>query len=143
MEENESESTHIRYLQTLQHNKEKINSTAACNAVTTKLSKSSQMLMELFGENQLILEYDQTSKKIKNNMGGDKIEYKKILDQLEVQIKNLSEKLQEDLNNLEKQQVSINESTDLIPKILSEKTNYDNVLKKLCYIQALKREFNV
>ena len=101
-------------------------------------SKSSKLLLFLFGKLEVIDKYDALRKTLKKNK--EKInktkqhEYKTICAQLEVKIKLHEEQLHNELNNTEVEKLSENETDTNDEKMIQRKLQYITQLKKDLHI---------
>ena len=110
---------------------------------TNMPSKSSSMLIQVLGEDNLITEYDNIRKKIKKTGNKQYIPiYKGIIAKLEVKINIKNDALKKELKIIELSNFKQNASLSTLPPEQNQK-EYHDLLKQLKYIKAIKNQLKI
>ena len=109
---------------------------------TPQLSKSLNMLLKIFGEEDVVYAFDKARKFLKKKSTSQtKTTYQGIVAQLEVKISIKSDELHKQLKTVEKDNVMKNSHVSALP-LVEDQTNYDILLKKLQYIKVIQNQLS-
>ena len=108
-------------------------------------SKSTNLLIKIFGEEEIILEYDTIRKKCKENLHSKeyKAKYEKLVAHLEVKLNIKKDKFQDELKQLELAELDQNTSLNTIPSDFQSNCQYKLIINKLKYIKSIKKQLLV
>ena len=108
------------------------------------LNETSRPLLHIFGENEIIFEFDKWRKNIKAEKNAIYIkEYKKIVAKMEVKLVTKKDKMREKLKKIELMSVhEDNNTVTMTPHDKTDRNEYDNTLKALENIQVLLNRFS-
>ena len=108
------------------------------------LNETSRPLLQIFGENKIIFEFDKWRKNIKAEKNAIYIkEYKKIVAKMEVKLVTKKDKMREKLKKIELMSVhEDNNTVTMTPHDKTDRNEYDNTLKALENIQVLLNRFS-
>ena len=107
-------------------------------------NETSHPLLHIFGENEIIFEFEKWRKNIKAEKNAIYIkEYKKIVAKMEVKLVTKKDKMREKLKKIELMSVhEDNNTVTMTPHDKTDRNEYDNTLKALENIQVLLNGFS-
>ena len=107
------------------------------------LSETSRRLLKIFGENEIIFEFDKCRKNIKAEKNAIYIKYKRIVAKMEVKLVTKKNKMREKLkkNELMSVREDNNNTVTMTPQDKTDRNEYDNILKVLENIHVLLNRF--
>ena len=113
------------------------------NETNNSLSKSSNMLLKIFGSENIIFEFDKARKNLKNNASAvSKSIYRVIVAKLEVKLTLKYDELREHLKKFELENLKKSSHLNTVPTNKDDQESYNNLLKQLKYIKMIKYQLS-